>query len=153
MTNDIYERDLICSTLHWDIRLNPNQKYLGRCVVILKRSCPSLAKVRKEEIIEWLEIVRCLEELLRETFGATMFNWACSMNHAYQTDPPDPQVHWHIIPRYAHPVQFCGKVFCDEHFGRRSVSDADVVSDDMFEAIMQKLRERRLNIHNPRPLL
>lgn len=138
--SDISKKDLIRTTLYWDARLNPNQKYLGRCAVVLKRPCASLSEVTQEEMSDFLQLIKKLEALVKETFGATMFNWACSMNHAHQVNPPNPQVHWHMIPRYIRPVEFRGKTFRDEHFGYRSVSEMDMVSDDLFEAIVDALQ-------------
>lgn len=123
------------------MRLNPNQKYLARCAVVLRRSCPRLPEVTSEETIAFMEIVKDLENLVQKTFGATMFNWTCAMNHAYQKNPPNPQVHWHMIPRYNHSVKFREKIFKDEHFGYRSVSDQDIVSDDLFKDITDELRK------------
>ena len=137
------EKDLIYRTPYWDVRLNQNQKYLGRCAVVLRRSCPRLSEVTTEETLAFMEIVKDLEALVQKTFGATMFNWACAMNHAYQVSPPNPQVHWHIIPRYDRSVVFVGKTFHDEKFGYRSISEQDMVSDDMFQKIAETLRKSR----------
>lgn len=144
--SNITKRDLIFSTSYWDVRLNPNQKYLGRCAVVLKRPCASLSEVTQEEMRDFLQVIKNLETLLKETFGATMFNWACSMNHAYQVNPPNPQVHWHMIPRYIRPVEFKGKIFRDERFGYRSVEEIEAVSDDMFEAIVNTLQKQHSKV-------
>lgn len=139
--SNINKNDLIYSTSYWDVRLNSNQKYLGRCAVVLKRPCPSLSEVTQEEMNDFLQVIKNLEKILKEIFDASMFNWACSMNFAYQVNPPKPQVHWHMIPRYIHPVEFKEKTFRDEHFGYRSVDEADMVSDDIFEAIVDALQK------------
>ena len=144
--NKMNEKDLIYRTPHWEVRLNPNQKYLGRCVVILRRPCPRLAEVTEQETLAFTEIVRNLETLVQKTFGAAMFNWACAMNHAYQNNPPNPQVHWHLIPRYDRPIEFGGKAFTDEKFGYRSVSDQDIVADDLFEKIADSLRNNKHSV-------
>lgn len=141
MDNISSEKDLIYRTHYWDVRLNPNQKYLGRCVVVLRRPCPRLPEITTEEIYALMKLAAELEALITKTFGATMFNWSCLMNNAYQHTPPDPQVHWHLVPRYDHAVEFNGKNFQDERFGYRSVSKNDIVSDGMFDAIAGALRK------------
>lgn len=147
--NNINEKDLIYRTPHWDVRLNSNQKYLGRCVVVLRRPCPRLMEITAKEALAFMEIVRELETLVQKTFGATMFNWACAMNHAYQNNPPDPQVHWHLIPRYNRQIEFGGKTFIDEKFGYRSISDQDVVTNDLFEKIANALRKNKYSAPFP----
>lgn len=142
--SDVNKKDLIYSTSHWDVRLNSNQKYLGRCAVVLKRPCATLSEVTEKEMLDFLRVIKNLEKILKKAFDASMFNWACSMNFAYQVNPPNPQVHWHIIPRYIRPVEFKGKTFRDEHFGYRSISEVDVVSDDMLGAIVNALQKQHL---------
>lgn len=121
----------------------PDQTYFGRCVVVLKRKCGDLADVTNEEMIDLLEnVVRKLESAFRKAFGATMFNWACLMNNAYQEKPPDPQVHWHLRPRYDRIVEFEGETFVDSDFGHHYERHTErVVGDDIREKIIMKLRE------------
>lgn len=86
-----------------------DQTYLGRSVVTLKRrDCGDLAKLTEDEILDFLDLVGKLENAFRKAFNATMFNWTCLMNLAYQNTPPDPHVHWHFRPRYDHKVSFAG---------------------------------------------
>ena len=101
----------------WRICLAPNQSLVGRCVIHLKRHTADLASLTKEEMSEFLDVIKGLESALRSAFGATMFNWSCYMNHAYQDIPPDPHVHWWAVPRFNHPVQIGDRIFEDPHFG------------------------------------
>lgn len=39
------------------------------------------------------------------------------MNSTFRTASPEPEVHWHFIPRYAHKVEFEGLTFEDPDFG------------------------------------
>ena len=89
----------IYDTSYWNVVLNPNQTYFGRSVVVLKRACGDLAAITEEELLDFFVIVKRMETLFRSTFDATMFNWSCLMNDAYQKTPPNPQVHWHCLPR------------------------------------------------------
>jgi diadenosine tetraphosphate (Ap4A) HIT family hydrolase len=90
---------------------------VGRNVVHLKRHTGDLAHLTHDELIEWLAIVQSLEAALRAAFGATMFNLSCYMNHAYRESPPNPHVHWWVVPRYNQPVTVNGWTFEDPHFG------------------------------------
>jgi diadenosine tetraphosphate (Ap4A) HIT family hydrolase len=117
--------NLVFETPYWKIILMDEQRYLGRCVVVLKRSCGDLAELNKEETLDFFEVVQKLGNLLRKTFDATMFNWACLMNRAYRETPPNPQVHWHFRPRYNHKVEFAGEIFEDPNFGTHYLRETD----------------------------
>jgi diadenosine tetraphosphate (Ap4A) HIT family hydrolase len=109
--------DLIFETKYWNIVLSQDQHYIGRCCIVLKRKCGDLAELKKEELLDFLEVVKKIENALRKEFNATMFNWTCLMNDAYQEKNPMPQVHWHLRPRYKNKVEFAGEVFEDKEFG------------------------------------
>jgi len=108
---------LIYETKFWRAVLAPNQCLLGRCVVHLKRHCGDLALTQPDELLDWLGVTSIMETALRQAFTATMFNWSCYMNLAYRENPPDPHLHWWVVPRYAHPVRVGGRVFEDPDFG------------------------------------
>lgn len=107
----------VYETTHWRIRLAPNQSLVGRCVIRLKRHTADLANLTMEEILEFLDVIKGLEDALRSAFDATMFNWSCYMNFAYQDTPPDPHVHWWAVPRFNHPVRIGDRTFEDPRFG------------------------------------
>jgi len=134
--------DLVYETKHWKVILDPDQSYLGRCYVSLKRHCGDLAELTKEEWLDFAELVKKLEGALRKSFDATMFNWTCLLNDAYQNNPPDPHVHWHLRPRYSHKVEFAGLLFEDKefahHYGRGTNRE---VLKDIREGIIGRIRE------------
>ena len=107
----------IAETQHWTIVLPPNQCLLGRCVVRLRRHTESIAELTDAEMLEFRNVAADLEQAERAAFGATMFNWSCLMNLAYRANPPDPHVHWWLVPRYDHPVEFADARFEDPEFG------------------------------------
>ena len=109
--------DLIVETEHWFILLAPDQKNLGTCVIALKRHEGDLGRLNYKEWQEFSKIVKNLQSALKRTFNSTMFNWGCLMNSSYLKNPPDPQVHWHFIPRYKTKTEFEGLTFEDPCFG------------------------------------
>jgi len=108
---------LVTEAKHWRVHLAPNQSLIGRCVIPLKRHAGDLADLTQDEMIEFFHLVSAIEDSLKRAFAATMFNWSCYMNNAYQETPPDPHVHWWAVPRYSHVVEFEGCIFNDPHFG------------------------------------
>lgn len=101
----------------WRVVLAPNQSLVGRCILQLQRHCGDVADTSPAEILDWLSLVALMETALRNAFDATMFNWSCYMNLAYRENPPDPHVHWWVVPRYNHPVRISTWSFEDPHFG------------------------------------
>ena len=86
-------------------------------------------------------VVKKLEAALKKSFDATMFNWSCLMNNAYQNDPPDPQVHWHFRPRYNHKVDFEGEIFEDKDFGHHYARNTDrKISEELSKKLILKIR-------------
>jgi len=116
-TSDDPDYLFLSQTKFWRICLAPNQSLLGSCVISLKRHCGDLANLTQDELLEFLDVIKRVEESTQRAFGATMFNWSCYMNHAYRQSLPNPHIHWWAIPRYEHDVVFGDLIFQDPHFG------------------------------------
>ena len=136
------KNELIFETKFWKVNLASDQAYLGRCYVTLKRHCGNLAELESSEWTNFVEIVKKLESALKKSFDATMFNWTCLMNNAYQNDPPNPHVHWHFRARYNHKIEFAGGVFEDSEFGHHYNRERkQEVSNNIKKKIVDKIRE------------
>ncbi len=137
------EKDLIFETDFWRILLSFNQRYLGRCFIFPKRHFGNMADITKEEVLDFLEVVKKLEGALRKAFRATMFNWMCLMNNFYQKENPNPHLHWHMKPRYREKVLFAGEIFDDGEFGHHydDSKDKAVESKDMRVAIVKEIQK------------
>jgi diadenosine tetraphosphate (Ap4A) HIT family hydrolase len=125
---------------YWNIFLAPSQRYLGTCVIAIKRHCGSLSELEDPEWQEFSEIVREMEFILIETFKPTLFNWSCFKNSAYRVNNPDPEVHWHLIPRYDHDVEFQGFKFEDPDFGYIPQPVKNEVPEDVFETMLKEIK-------------
>lgn len=95
----------------WKVGLHPNQYYLGRSVVLLKRHTEDLFQITDTERNELFEIGRILRDVLIKTFGADMINYSSLGNE-------ERHLHVHFIPRYSHPVMFDNVTFIDERWGK-----------------------------------
>jgi diadenosine tetraphosphate (Ap4A) HIT family hydrolase len=133
----------ILETDHWRVILRTDdQTYLGRTVVVCKRVVPSLPELTEEEWTDLKQVMTSYEAACKKAFGATMFNWTCLMNDAYQHLPPDPSVHWHVRPRYKQLVQFAGETFEDTAFGHHYERRTNRhVSDDVAKEIIQAIKK------------
>ena len=111
-------KKLLFETEYWQIYICQDQAYFGRSLILLKRECEHLSGLEKVEINDFFEITRKIENVFKNKFQATMFNWTCLMNNAYKKDSVEkPQVHWHCRPRYKNAVYFSEKTFVDPNFG------------------------------------
>ncbi len=134
------QHNFIFETDFWIVFLHPDQKYLGRCVVELKRECGDLADLIPEEADDFILAARKLETAARKAFSATMFNWTCLMNRAYLEQAPKPQMHWHFRPRYDHAVNFSGTVFVDPEFGHHYSLEVDKLDKELLNEVANSLR-------------
>ena len=133
---------LVYETSLWRVVLAPNQCLIGRCVIHLKRHCGDLAETTLDETLDWLNIVKIMENALRKAFDTTMFNWACYMNLSYRENLPDPHIHWWVVPRYNHTVKISTLIFEDPHFGGPYDHSMWLdVSKEVRQQIVERLRQ------------
>ena len=129
---------------YWTVVLSPEQYYLGRSIVLLKRECPSLSELSGEEWDDMHSLIKRFETGVRDAFGAEVFNWCCLMNNAFREDPPHPFVHFHVRPRYRNPFEIGGEIFTDEHFGSHyelARRESRNVSPEVLQEILRSLRQ------------
>ena len=129
-------------TEYWKIELSPDQNYFGRLKISLKRDCSALSDITEDENLDFYHLTKRLEVAFKEKYQATMFNWSCSMNNGYLTEPPNPYVHWHFRPRYTSPVHFQGIEFADPNFANhyvRGKSEEKVVDEALYNQIADEL--------------
>lgn len=135
------EKFVLIETKFWKVILVDEQSCLGRCVIFLKRDCGELSGLTSEEWSDFHEnIVKKLESTFKEVFNATMFNWSCLMNNAYQKEEPMPQVHFHFRPRYKNAIKFAGQEFIDSDFGYHYNRERNnIVSDEVRQTVFDEV--------------
>jgi len=102
---------ILRETPFWTWSLFPNQCYLGRVQMTLRRECHgSLADVTPEEWLDLRESIKAYEELAAKLFQPDRFNYV-------QLGNVWPQVHVHAIPRYATSRNWNGTEFSDRLWG------------------------------------
>ncbi|OGB74126.1 hypothetical protein A2V68_02210 [candidate division Kazan bacterium RBG_13_50_9] len=96
---------------YWNLFLNENQSYLGRCVLMLEREGANfLVDTTQEERDELFQILGEWQEALTELWHPDWWNYA-------QLGNVTPQLHFHLVPRYKEPREFGGEKFVDEKWG------------------------------------
>lgn len=135
---------IIWESEHWKVIIHEDQQYLGRAIVSAKnRERPTLTSLTTDEWLDFQNVVKDFEQAVRSAFGAELFNWACLLNLAFQNDPPNPHVHWHVRPRYRQPVVFAGLQFRDEDFGRHYDIKTCVQTNDILLLIADTIKKNR----------
>lgn len=132
---------LMEETVHWLIYLAPSQRYLGTCVLALKRKSQNLRDLDDAEWRDFEDIVRRLESSIDKSFKPTLFNWSCFKNKAYREGDPHPEIHWHLIPRYKDEVKFAGREFKDPDFGFIPQPIKQEISDELMDKIKNSIKK------------
>lgn len=100
-----------------------------------------MSDLTEDEWLDFAKLAKKMESGFKAVFGATMFNWACLMNNAYQEKDPKPHVHWHFRPRYQAPVEFSNMKFEDNEFGHHYARHTESpVPDKVFAEIVAAIR-------------
>ncbi len=89
-----YPKTLIQEYEHWVVLLRPQQATLGALVLICKEDAVALPSVSAEAFAELKTITTVIESSLKECFNYDKINYLMLMM-------VDPDVHFHILPRYA----------------------------------------------------
>lgn len=133
--------ELIEETPYWMIFLAPSQRYLGTCVVALKSKRQSLSELEDSEWKDFILIVRRMENSVNKAFKPALFNWSCFKNAAFRDGDPNPEIHWHFIPRYQEEVQFSGLKFLDPDFGFIPKPVARIIPDEVMGKIKSEIKK------------
>jgi diadenosine tetraphosphate (Ap4A) HIT family hydrolase len=108
---------ILLETPGWTWSLFPNQSYLGRVQLTLRRQCDgSLAKLTDDE---WTDLRRCFqayERLLSTLFQPDRFNYE-------QLGNVWTQVHVHAIPRYSGAREWQGITIQDSRWGNHPLPE------------------------------
>ena len=91
---------------HWSILLRPAQLTLGSIVLVAHDSASAFSEISQESFTELHKITAHLESALGHAFSYDKLNYLMLMM-------VDPDVHFHVIPRYAELKRFGGMEFTD----------------------------------------
>jgi len=142
---------IITDKLYWTVYLAPSQRYLGTCVIAINRTCSNLSELEDVEWKEFSGIVREMEYVLDKIFNPTLFNWSCFKNAAFRIENPEPQVHWHLIPRYKENTKFEGIEFEDPDFGYIPQPIKREISEDVMNKMKKVIEEYLIDLDHHLP--
>lgn len=129
-----YPATLIKTYGHWHLLLRPAQLTIGSLVLICKEEISQYSEISKSAVLEHRKIVRQVETILKHRFAYSKINHLMLMM-------VDPAVHFHIIPRYEHGVEFCDMKFADKHWpGPPNMGDALTLENLYFDELLTTLK-------------
>lgn len=130
-----YPSILIKEYENWVVMLRPKQITLGCLVLAEKSAAISYGEITDDALMEQKKIVQDIELNLKNQFGAEKFNYLMLMM-------VDPNVHFHVIPRYSEEKEFSGKKFTDPNWSSPpDMGNIHDLSENQTEELLQTLRE------------
>lgn len=124
----------IAQSDHWTVLLRPTQPTLGSLVLICREPARAFADLSQDAFASLHPIVRRVEPMLRELCAYERINYLMLMM-------VDPDVHFHVIPRYPGHRSYFGVDYRDAGWPGPPQLDAVVTpAAGARDALVQKLR-------------
>ena len=101
-----YPDTLIREYDHWLVLLREPQPTLGSLILCEKSDATEFANISTESFQEMNVVVGDIERALKAAFSFEKINYLMLMM-------VDPNVHFHVIPRYSEPQSACGLTIAD----------------------------------------
>ncbi len=101
-----YPDTLIRNYEHWVVLLREQQVTLGSLVLCAKSDVTAFSALSPHAFKEMDQVIKDIERVLNAAFDYDKINYLMLMM-------VDPNVHFHVIPRYAEPRSACGLTVSD----------------------------------------
>jgi diadenosine tetraphosphate (Ap4A) HIT family hydrolase len=101
-----YPESLLARFEHWLVLLRPAQPTLGSVVLVCTDEAKRLGEISPAAATELQRAAARVEQALAEAFSNDKINYLMLMM-------VDPDVHFHVLPRYESPRDFAGASFDD----------------------------------------
>jgi diadenosine tetraphosphate (Ap4A) HIT family hydrolase len=125
----------VAQTAYWTVLLRPRQPTLGALVLVCRENVTAFSAVSAPAFADLQQIVQRVEGCLRQVVAYERVNYLMLMM-------VDPDVHFHVIPRYSQPRELAGQVFADAGWpGPPALEPAVVPDAGVQAALLQRLRD------------
>jgi diadenosine tetraphosphate (Ap4A) HIT family hydrolase len=125
----------IAQTEHWTVLLRPKQVTLGSLVLVCREPVKAFADVSPEAYADLRGAVRQIERVLKEFVAYERINYLMLMM-------VDPDVHFHVFPRYPSPRAFNGADYADAGWPGPPVLDSGSSPDaSTRDALVARLKD------------
>lgn len=127
---------LVCDAEHWCVLLRPGQVTLGSLVLVCKRPARRLGEIGEAASAELARVAAAIESALSATLQHDKINYLALMM-------VDPDVHFHVIPRYQRPAHSGGMDFVDHGWpGPPALGQFTETDAAANAAIIERLRQQ-----------
>lgn len=125
----------VAQTTRWTVLLRPKQPTLGSLVLVCREPVQAFSALSAEAFGELQGVVRRVEAMLRAEIAYERINYLMLMM-------VDPDVHFHVIPRYDGVREFAGVEYRDAGWPGVPALDTAVTPDTAArDALLARLRE------------
>lgn len=125
----------IAQTERWSVLVRPRQPTLGSLVLVCREPVLAFSDVSPEGFAELRAVIRNVERMLRAFVAYERINYLMLMM-------VDPDVHFHVLPRYPGSRSFRGVEYRDTGWpGPPALEPAIALDDAARDALAATLRQ------------
>ena len=129
-----YPASLVGDYDHWLVLLRPAQVTLGSLVLICKEEASRFGEIGPAASAELHRVTARIEGVLSDAFQNDKINYLMLMM-------VDPDMHFHVLPRYETEREFDGESFHDAFWpGPPDITSALPFTDAQKRALLEALR-------------
>jgi len=125
-----YPATCVYESEHWAVTLRPEQATLGALMLINKGTARSFGDLASDAAEDLPKVARCIEDALGHLFDHQKINFLMFMMN-------DPEVHFHVLPRYPEAKTFADVTFDDPAWPAKPNVDHATAIDDRVRAQLQ----------------
>ena len=119
----------------WVVLLRPQQVTLGSLILICREDATAFSQITLDAFKELPRIIRELEASVSCAFAYKKINYLMLMM-------VDPEVHFHVIPRYDAPRTFHQQQFLDHGWpGPPDLKNPNTISHEVSQVILRHLQK------------
>ena len=131
-----YPGSLLAEYDHWLVLLRPGQVTLGSLVLVCKDEAARFGEISPGASTELQRVASRIERVLAAAFQNDKINYLMLMM-------VDPDVHFHVLPRYASERSYEGALFRDAAWpGPAQITRSHELADGVLESLTTDLRSR-----------
>jgi len=129
-----YPEGLVHEWEHWAVLVRPMQATLGSLVLAARGDWTAYSQLPDAAFGEQAVAIRAIESALAQFCGFERINYLMLMM-------VDPNVHFHVIPRYSKPREWAGQTFPDDGWpGPPQLNSGVALDPERLETIRFKLK-------------